>query len=78
MQPSKPIRNEADYELALQEIDRCLDAASGRPERDQLEVLPVLVGDYEAKHHPITPSPHLSPSPRLNLYWSREVCREKI
>jgi len=28
MQPIKPIRNDADYELALQEIDRCLDAAA--------------------------------------------------
>jgi HTH-type transcriptional regulator/antitoxin HigA len=55
MQPIKPIRNEADYELALQEIDRCLDASSGSPERDRLEVLTVLVDDYEAKHHPISP-----------------------
>ena len=55
MKPIKPIRNEADYELALQEIDYCLDAASGSPERDRLEVLTVLVDDYEAKHHPISP-----------------------
>ena len=55
MQPIRPIRNEADYELALQEIDRCLDAASGSPERDQLEVLTVLVDDFEAKHHSIGP-----------------------
>lgn len=53
MQPIKPIRNEADYDLALQEIDRCLDAAAGSPERERLEVLTVLVDDYEAKHHPI-------------------------
>ena len=55
MQPIKPIRNEADYELALQEIDRYLDTAAGSPERDRLEVLTVLVDDYEAKHHPICP-----------------------
>ena len=55
MQPIKPIRNEADYELALQEIDRCLDAEAGSLERDRLEVLTVLVDDYEAKHHPISP-----------------------
>lgn len=55
MQPIKPIRNEADYELALQEIDRYLDAPSGSPERDRLEVLAVLVDDYEAKRHPISP-----------------------
>ncbi|MFM9047440.1 MAG: type II toxin-antitoxin system HigA family antitoxin [Cyanobium sp.] len=55
MQPIKPIRNEADYDLALQDIDRCLDAAAGSPERDRLEVLTVLVDDYEAKHHSISP-----------------------
>ena len=55
MQSIKPIRNEADYELALHEIDCCLDAALGSPERDRLEVLTVLVDDYESKHHPIIP-----------------------
>jgi len=43
MQPIKPIHNEADDELALQDIDRCLDAAAGSPERQPLEVLTVLV-----------------------------------
>ena len=37
MQPIKPIRNEADYDLALQEIDRCLDAVAGSLERDRLD-----------------------------------------
>ncbi|MCP9809727.1 helix-turn-helix domain-containing protein [Cyanobium sp. HWJ4-Hawea] len=55
MQPIKPIRNQVDYELALKEIDCCLDAVSGSPERDRLEVLTVLVDDYEAKHCPISP-----------------------
>ena len=55
MQPIKPIRTNVDYELALKEIDRCLDAAVGSPERDRLEVLTILVDDYEAKHHPINP-----------------------
>jgi HTH-type transcriptional regulator/antitoxin HigA len=54
MQPIKPIRNEADHELALQEIDRCLDAAAGSPERERLEMWTVLVDDYESKHHPIS------------------------
>jgi antitoxin component HigA of HigAB toxin-antitoxin module len=53
MQPIKPIRNEADVVLALQEIDRCLDATAGSPERGRLEVLTVLVDDDDAKHHPI-------------------------
>ncbi len=55
MHPIQPIRNEADYDLALQDIDRCLDAPKGSPDRDRLEVLTVLVDDYEARHHPIAP-----------------------
>lgn len=55
LRPIQPIRTEADYEGALQEIDRYLDAAEGSSERDRLEVLSVLVDDYEAKHHPIGP-----------------------
>ena len=50
------IGSHADDELALQDIDRCLDAAEGSLERDRLEVLTVLVDDYEAKHHPIGPA----------------------
>ena len=52
MQPIKPFHNEADDELVLQDINRCLDAAAGSPERQPLEVLTVLVDDYEAKHYP--------------------------
>ena len=67
MQPIKPIRNEADYDLALQDIDRCLDAAAGSPERDRLEVLTVLVDDFEAKHHSISP-----PDPIAAIEFVRE------
>jgi len=55
MQPIRPIRNEADYELALQEIDRHLDAPLGSPERERLEDATDFVAYYEAKHHPISP-----------------------
>lgn len=51
----KPIRTEADYEAALQEIDRVWGAPYGSPEGDKLDVLVTLVEAYEAKHHPIPP-----------------------
>jgi len=54
MQTIKPIRNEADYDLALQAIDQCLDAPAGSPERDRLEVLSVLVDYYETNYHAIS------------------------
>jgi HTH-type transcriptional regulator / antitoxin HigA len=49
----KPIRTEADYEAALQGIDRLMDAAPGTAEGDRLDILATLVEAYEARHHPI-------------------------
>ena len=51
----KPIRNEADYEAALAEVERLWGARSGTPEGDRLDVLATLIDVYEAKHHPIDP-----------------------
>jgi hypothetical protein len=39
MQPIKPIRTEADYERALEEINLYLEADEGSEERDRLELL---------------------------------------
>jgi HTH-type transcriptional regulator / antitoxin HigA len=52
----KPIRNEADYDAALQEIEALFDAAPDTPEVDRLDVLVALVEAYEARHHAI-PAP---------------------
>jgi HTH-type transcriptional regulator/antitoxin HigA len=49
----KPVRTEADYDAALEEIDRLMDATPGTPEGDQLDILATLVEAYEARHHPI-------------------------
>jgi HTH-type transcriptional regulator/antitoxin HigA len=49
----KPIRTEADYDAALEEIDRLMNATPGTPEGDQLDILATLVEAYEARHHPI-------------------------
>ena len=46
----RPIRNEADYDAALAEIDRLMGAAPGTPEGDAIEVLVTLVERYEAEH----------------------------
>jgi HTH-type transcriptional regulator / antitoxin HigA len=49
----RPVRTEADYEAALAEIDRLMDAAPGTPEGDRLDILTTLVEAYEERHHPI-------------------------
>jgi len=49
----KPIKTEADYREALQRLEDIFDAQLGTPESDELEILGLLVDEYENKHHPI-------------------------
>jgi HTH-type transcriptional regulator/antitoxin HigA len=49
----RPIKNEADYQAVLEEIERLFDAAPDTPEGDKLEVLTTLVEAYEEKHFTI-------------------------
>jgi HTH-type transcriptional regulator/antitoxin HigA len=49
----RPIKTEADYQAALAEIERLMDAELGSPEGDRLDVLATLVEAYEEKHWPI-------------------------
>jgi HTH-type transcriptional regulator / antitoxin HigA len=49
----KPVRTEADYDAALAEIERLMDAGPGTAAGDRLDILTTLVEAYEAEHHPI-------------------------
>lgn len=51
----KVIKSKADYTAALASIDRlvALDPEPGTPEADELDVLTVLVKDYETKQFPV-------------------------
>ena len=51
----RPIRNEADYEAALAEVDSLMDAAPGTSEGDRLDVLVTLIEAYEARHWTVDP-----------------------
>jgi HTH-type transcriptional regulator / antitoxin HigA len=51
----RPIRTEADYEAALEVVERLWGAKSGTPQGDCLDVLATLIEAYEEKHHPIDP-----------------------
>ncbi len=54
----KPIKTEADYRAALQEIERLFDAQPDSEDADRLEVLVTLVKVYEDEHYAIpTPDP---------------------
>ncbi|MGK7894538.1 MAG: type II toxin-antitoxin system HigA family antitoxin [Xenococcus sp. (in: cyanobacteria)] len=49
----RPIKNESDYQNALQEIERLFDAAPNSPECDRLDILTTLVEAYEQQHYQI-------------------------
>ncbi len=47
------IKTEHDYERTLARIESLMDAEPGTPEMDELELLALMVSDYESKHYPI-------------------------
>ncbi len=49
----KPLKTDADYRAALGRLEEIFDAQAGTLEGDELEILSLLVDDYENKHHPI-------------------------
>lgn len=52
----RPIRTNEDYKAAMKELHATFETAEpGTPEGDRMEVLALLVWDYEQKHHPIAP-----------------------
>ena len=51
----QPIKNEEDYDKALSAIEMLWGAKEGTEEGNKLDILLVLVEDYENKHHQISP-----------------------
>src|SRR6266850_4760145 len=49
----RPIRSKRDYRAALREVERLWGAPDKSPDAGQLEVLSLLIEDYERKHYPI-------------------------
>jgi HTH-type transcriptional regulator / antitoxin HigA len=49
----KPIKTEADYRAALKRLEEIFDAKPDTHESDELEILGLMVDDYENKHYPI-------------------------
>jgi HTH-type transcriptional regulator/antitoxin HigA len=45
------LKNEAEYEVALSEIEKLMESAV--PDADRLELMALLVRDYEEKHYQI-------------------------
>ena len=49
----KPIKTSKDYKRALERLESIFDAKPGTPEGDELEVLGILIANYEEEHFPI-------------------------
>lgn len=49
----KPIKNKRDYKAALEEAEALWAAKDATRQADRLEVLTLLIADYEARHYPI-------------------------
>lgn len=48
-----PIRNEEDYQNALERLELIFDAKKGTEEGDELEILSILIDQYEKVNFPI-------------------------
>lgn len=51
----RPVKTIAAYKAALREISRLLDGDPGSAAAERLEILSILVEDYEEAHHPVDP-----------------------
>jgi len=49
----KPIRTEQEFNRAMERLEMIFDAKKGTPEGDELEILVMLIENYEDKHFPI-------------------------
>lgn len=49
----KPIKTEADYQVALNRLDKIFDAKIGTKESDEADILGLLIDAYENIHYPI-------------------------
>lgn len=49
----QPVKTKEQYNQYLEIIDSLVDCLEGSPEEEFLELVSILVEDYEAKHYPI-------------------------
>jgi HTH-type transcriptional regulator / antitoxin HigA len=70
----KPIKNKKDYVNALKRIEKLMDAENGAPESDELEILSIIVEQYEESHFPIAAP---DPIEALKFYMEQNNLRNK-
>ncbi|MEO6686570.1 MAG: helix-turn-helix domain-containing protein [Dyadobacter sp.] len=53
METIRPIKTEQEYDLALKQMENVFSASKNTPDGDKLEILALLIADYEARNYPI-------------------------
>jgi antitoxin component HigA of HigAB toxin-antitoxin module len=73
----RPLHSEADYDAALNEIERYFENEPkvGTPEADRFDLLALIIEDYERKRWPIEPPDRLT---RSVTGWRRAAIRRPI
>lgn len=72
----KPIKTKRDYQAALKLAEALWNAPEQSAEADRLDVLTLLIADYESKHYPI---PDPDPVDFLNYVMEqRELTRKDL
>ncbi|MDB5973120.1 MAG: transcriptional regulator, family [Hydrocarboniphaga sp.] len=70
----KPIKTKRDYQAALKQAEALWNAPEHSAEADRLDVLTLLIADYESRHYPI---PDPDPVDFLNYVMEQRELRRK-
>ncbi|MCF0062046.1 transcriptional regulator [Dyadobacter chenwenxiniae] len=70
----KPIHSDADYRAYLKVIDSLVDCAENSPEEELLELISIIVEDYETVHFAIEP---LDPVEAIKLKMEENGLKKK-
>ncbi len=70
----RPIKTDADYQMALNRFEDIFDAQVGTHESDEADILGIVIDEYENKHFPIeAPDPIEAIKIRMEELQLRQV-----
>lgn len=70
----KAIKDESEYEAVMSEIEKLWGSPSDSAESDRLEVLSILIENYESKHYALEP---LDPIEAIKYRMEQEELTQK-
>lgn len=73
----KPIKDKIQYKEYLKIIDQLIDCEEDSPEEETLELVSILVQDYEGKHYPISDNQSVSVNKKMKYKSLEEAFEAK-